>query len=307
MQPSKPGGSPDKKPRKMRNPVDIALDAGMRPMLIGHGFTRKTKRYFVRETSSAVQFVAINPPHYRTGYLNCLYIASAGIIMKDITELVEILDLRRLTALINHANRDCHFSCTIDEIYKYNARIDIRKIKSNKIFFLRPFVKFPKIEIYIPEMNEFGRLCRKIDSVPAPSNMSELTQIYAQQESNLFEKYMLPWFDKCEDREFSANWIEYLEGRGTKSGNLLLATAFCLASNFDRARPYLQSAISRGEKTYDEIYRDALRYENKKKYRKTSANREKAARKNADMFFVGRKRKALDARALARHFGIDLG
>lgn len=70
--------------RRAKKPVDIELEAGMRPMLIRHGIQRQTQRHLVRETTTAVQYVAITPPDRREGYLTCLYDVSAGITIKQL-------------------------------------------------------------------------------------------------------------------------------------------------------------------------------------------------------------------------------
>lgn len=306
MPPGKTPISSAEKPHKMRIPVDIALDAGLRPMLIRHGFTRKTKRYFVRERPGAIHYVAITPPDRRSGYLTCLHRASAGIISKKIVKIVEELDLRKLFIHKKYTDRDCHFECDLEDIYRFKARIDFEENIRNQPFFLRPFVKFPRVEIYIPEMREFVALWRKIDAFPSSPLASSMADAYAHQEAQLHEKYILPWFDQCEDMNYFAQWVEYWVGRRAKTPNLLLATAYCLASNFEDARTHLKNAVALTDISFDKTYRQELRYENKMKFRKTIEGRKKKAKKISESIMAMRKRTAEDARALARYFDIDL-
>lgn len=291
--------------RKAKSPVDIALNAGMQPMLVGHGFRRKTKRYFVRETSGAIQYVAISPPDHRVGYLNCIFDASAGIISKEISNLAEELKLnQRLFIYIKHTDHECHVECQLGDISRFNGRIDVEKIRKTP-FFLRPFTSIPMIYDHIPEMKEFGALCRSIDSSPSSYQASKWAETYAIQHALLVEKYVLPWFAQCEDMKYLARWIEHWVGQRAKSRNLLLATACCLASDFDAAKIILKRVIDRAEIPFDKFYKKELRYQKKMKFLKTPEGQKRKAEELARIIFTGKKKRAEDARALARYFDID--
>lgn len=292
--------------RQTKNPVDIALDAGTRPMLIGHEFKRKTKRYYVRETSSAVQYVAISPPRPRDGYLSCLHNATAGIISKEILNIAQELKINALTYIyIKHTDHDCHAQCQLYDISRFNARIDVDKIKRTP-FFLRPFTSIPMIYDHIPEMREFGALCRRIDSSPSSYLTPKWAETYAIQHAQLLEKYLIPWFDQCDDMKYLAKWIEYWVGKRAKSSNLLLATACCLASEFDAAKTILKRVVDKAELPLDKIYRKAYRYERKKKALKTREDQKRRAEEFARAISANNRKKADEAGTLARYFGINL-
>lgn len=292
--------------RKAKNPVDIALNAGMRPMLVGHGFKRKTKRYFVRETSGAVHYVAIKPPDHRVGYLNCMFDASAGIISKEISNIVQKLKLNtNLFIYIKHTDHHCHVECQLDDVSRFNGRVDVDKVKRTP-FFLRPFASIPMIYDHIPEMKEFGALCRRIDSSPSSYLVPKWSETYAVQHAQLFEKYVLPWFNQCDDMKYLARWIEHWVGKRTKSGNLLLATACCLSSDFDAAKTILKRVVDQTKTPFSKIYKRQLRYQNKMRFLKSLKDRKRRAEEFARMISKGKKKGADDAIKLARYFDIDL-
>ena len=306
MASSKTATGQERPTRKAKNPVDIAINFGMRPMLVGHGFKRKTKRYYVRETSSAVQYVAISPPDHRGGYLNCMFDASAGIISKEILNIEEKLELNKdLFTYIKYTDHKCHVECQLDDISRFNARIDVNKLKRIP-FFLRPFTAIPMIYDHIPEMKEFGALCRSIDSSPSSYQTPKWAETYAIHHAQLFEKYVLPWFDKCDDPKYFTRWIEHWVGQRRKSGNLLLATACCLASDFDAAKTILKRVVDQAEIPFDKVYKRELRQQRRKKFLKTSENQKRKAEELARMISTSKRKSADDAGTLARYFKIDL-
>lgn len=292
--------------RRAKKPVDIALDAGMRPMLLKHGFQRKTNRYFVRETSSAVQYVDISPPDRREGYLTCQYDATAGIVSKEISRIASELNLgNRLLIHIKRTSRECHVECDLGDIERFHARVDTEKLRKTP-FFLRPFILKPMIYDHIPEMGEFRALCKKIYNSHLLPITPETENDYAIKRAELFEKYSLAWFDQCDQPEYFVRWIEFWVGRRAKSKNLLLATACCLASDSEGARTILQKIVDLPEESFEKIYKRELRYEKEFGRYKTIEGRQRSAKKMANSIMTMRRRSVEDARILARYFNIEL-
>ena len=283
----------------------IALDAGMRPMLIRHGFTRKTKRYYVRETENSVQVVPIHAGT-RHGYRGGAGFCDCGnVSIKELDKLGEELQLGYLHPKYRHTDHDCHMTCDLSDYDSFFNVAPFRREMRKKHFIRWMFIGAPSEEESIPEVLALRELYSKFeDSIDRPESVP-LIEDYGRARSDTFEKYIIPWFDKCDDISFAVQWIEERGGRGNKTGCLLLAAASCLAGDFEKARPELLKAIAEAKKSrrdhYNWVRRPRIPFFGS--YRDRS---KRYANKFADFAYRYYQEHGRKARALADRFGIRI-
>lgn len=293
--------------RKAKNPVDIALNAGMRPLLIGHGFHRKTKRYYIRETEQSIQFVPIHAGT-RRGYMGGAGFEAAGCVLnKELLRLCDELELGPLYPMYRHSDHHCHLTCNLRDYRKFFIFRPYKEDLKKRSFLFRlsqSFRRYPEVEDELPEIAAFRQAYSRFEDNIQSEESIPLIEDYGKLRADVFEKYIMPWFEKCEDIKFVARWIGEINGPRSYQG-LLEATAYCAAGEFELARPALQELIKRENKTRDDYFKEC---------RKPSLNPiiflyRKSVRfsnKYADFAYGYFKHQAASGRALAERFGIEL-
>lgn len=293
--------------RKAKNPVDIALNAGMRPMLIGHGFHRKTKRYFIRETEQSIQFVPIHAGN-RRGYQGGAGFEACGCILnKELLRLCDELKLGELYPLCRHTGHHCHLTCNLLDYHKFFIfrpyKEDLRK-RSYLFRLSKTYRRGPEIEDGIPEIAAFRPAYSRFEDNIQSEESIPLIEDYGRLRADVFGKYIMPWFEKCEDIKFVARWIGEISGPRRNIG-LLVATAYCAAGEFELARPALQDLVKRENKTRDDYFRECRRPSlNPITFLHRTSVR--FANEYADFAYGYFKHQAASGRALAERFGIEL-
>ena len=294
--------------RKAKNPVDIALDAGMRPMLIGHGFQRKTKRYFVRETDKSIQFVPIYAGT-RRGYQGGAGFGACGCVLnKEILKLSDELQLGTLDPRHRNTNHDCHLTCDLRAFhYFFNIRPYKENLKERSILFRlsKTFSRGPEFEDGIPEIAEFRTVYSRFEDNIESEESIPLIEDYGKLRADVFERYIIPWFEKCEDIKFATRWIGEIGGQRYSYRGMLAATACCVSGDLETARTAIRGLIKNENKTQEDYYKECRR----PSLSIFSFLHVKSARycnKYARFAYGYFRQQAIKARALAERFGIEL-
>ena len=293
--------------RKAKNPVDIALNAGMRPMLVRHGFKRKTKRYYVRETEQSVQFVPIHAGT-RRGYQGGAGFEACGCVLnKEVLRLCDELGLGELYPRYRHTDHHCHLTCDLRDYGKFFIFRPYKEELRKRSFLFRlskSFSRGPELEEGIPEIAAYRQAYSRFEDNIQSEGSIPLIEDYGKLRADVFEKYIMRWFEKCEDIKFVARWIGEISGLRSYRG-LLAATAYCAAGEFELARPALQNLIKRENKTRDDYFKECRRpslnpfiFLHRKSVRYSN--------RYADFAYGYFKHQARSGRALAERFGIEL-
>lgn len=245
-----------------RQLYDDVLDVALRATLEEHGFTRKTRRDYVREQPDRVWIFEVEmAPDPRPGFE-----AWAAVSLPRLDEIIKKL----APGLFGHhapTHNPSNVQASLADLIEIGTGFDVRQ----RLRWVHPQearAERKRLSAHLPAMKYLSR-----DGWVLPDDVYEFElgdEEYIRRwtegsrELGLFldkqwRAFAWDWYQKCDDPMFVADWIEDRERGSDREDDCACAVLCHMAGDNQRAATYLRRRFEAAAIPYDDVYNELHR------------------------------------------------
>ena len=286
-----------------RQDYEDVMDVKLRWTLKELGFKMKSQKTYIHERPKVTRIFELHLDKWGYGFYDV-----AGILnheMERIAQDVLTSDLKPLghTCTRSHANASISGLLTIEVHGGPTHPIDVSLYKKPPN--VSNLLEFRKDGLWLPRMNPDG----VYDNDEIDRIFMERATALGLYLDEMFRRYVLPWYELCDDPVQFAQWYEDHQRRGLPK-HLGAIIAHHLAGNEARARDLTAMLLADGEKTYDEVLHQIEKHQGVRRWMHWPVLRHiympEQHEEQARVWYDGHQIAAAEARRLADALRINI-
>jgi hypothetical protein len=286
-----------------RQDYEDVMDVKLRWTLKELGFKKKSHATYIHERPKVTRVFELHPDKWGCGFYD-----EAGVLNHEMERISQNV-LRSILKPRGHMRTRTHADASISKLLTIEVHggpthpIDVTLYKDPpKVSYL---LEYRDGGLWLPRMNPKGIY----DNDEIERIFMERATAFGLYLDEMFRRYVLPWYELCDDPVQFAQWYED-HVRPSRPKILGAIIAHHLAGNDDRAAKLLSDLIAECEQPNEQVLREVERRKGVRRWMHWSMLRRvykpEQYEEEARGFFEGNKIAAAEAYRLADAFGIAI-